>query len=110
MTLDFDPADLGVVDGAEPVTLERVGLGGTTTVAIAAALRGPRQRQPPTASGGVSLEPESIVWHLPSAALGAIEPRAGDTLIAGAESFVVVAAARVTLGTRWRVVTHTLRG
>ncbi|MBX9788595.1 MAG: hypothetical protein K2Y37_06740 [Pirellulales bacterium] len=110
MTLDFDPADLDVVDGAEPVTLERVGPGGTTSVAVAGALRGPRERHPPTTSGGVSLEPESIVWHLPSSALGEFEPRAGDTLIAGAESFVIVAAARVTLGTRWRVVTQTLRG
>ena len=110
MTLDFDPADLGVVDGGEPVTLERLGPGGTTTVAVAGAVRGPRERQPPTSSGGVSLEPESLVWHLPSAALGALEPRAGDVLTAGAESFVVVAAARVTLGTRWRVVTQTLRG
>ncbi|MGD9645216.1 MAG: hypothetical protein AB7U73_05855 [Pirellulales bacterium] len=110
MTLEFNPADdLGVIDGAETVTLERVGPTGTTTIEVAGAVRGRFERQPPTNSGGVTFEPESIVWHLPSAALAGFEPRAGDTLTAGAESFVVVAAARLTVGTRWRIVAQTLR-
>lgn len=111
MTLDFDPADLGVVDGAENITLERMTPAGTLSVEVAGALRGRFQRgAPAAATASLSLEPETTVWHLPSAQLAGFEPRPGDTLTAGAANHVIVAAARITLGTRWRVVTQALRG
>ena len=110
MTLDFDPADLGVVDGALAITLERITPAGTVTVEVAGALRGRFERGAPATTAGVSLEPETTVWHLPSAQLAGFEPRPGDTLTAGGTNQVIVAAARITLGTRWRVVTQALRG
>jgi hypothetical protein len=111
MTLEFDPAeDLGVVDGAMTITLERTTPAGTQTIEVAGALRGRFERGAPAANGGVSLEPEHTVWHLPSSELAGFEPRLGDTLTAGTANHVIVAAARVTLGTRWRVVTQSLRG
>ena len=110
MTLDFNPADLGVVDGALAITLERSTPSGTVTVEVAGALRGRFERGAPATTAGVSLEPETTVWHLPSAELGDFEPCPGDTLTAAGASHVITAAARVTLGTRWRVVTQLLRG
>ena len=110
MTLDFDPADdLGVVDGALAITLERTTPSGTTTISVAGARRGRFNRGAPAAAGGLSLEPETTVWHLPSSELASFEPRPGDTLTAGSGSHVITAAARVTLGTRWRVVTQATR-
>lgn len=110
MTLNFDPADLGVVDGALAITLERVTPSGTVTVEVAGALRGRFERDAPAAAAGVSLEPETTVWHLPSAELAGFEPRPGDTLTAAGANHIITAATRVTLGTRWRVVTQALRG
>ena len=109
MTLDFNPADLGVVDGALAITLERITPAGTVTVEVAGALRGRFERGAPATTAGVSLEPETTVWHLPSAELGDFGPRPGDTLTVAGASHVITAAARVTLGTRWRVVTQALR-
>jgi len=110
MTLDFDPADLGVVDGTLPITIERTTPSGTVTVEVAGALRGRFERGAPAAIAGVSLEPETTVWHLPSSEPDDFEPRPGDTLTVAGASHVITAAARVTLGTRWRVVTQALRG
>ena len=103
MTLDIGH-DMSLADGSETVTVTLKRAGGETAIEVAGALRR-ALGQPHQLFGGIALEGNEVVWNVPASPLGGDDLRRGDTITdAQAIAWTILAAAKLTLGTRWRCI------
>jgi len=97
-------SDYTSFDGLETVTYTPVAAGaaGTTIAITSGALRRGITGKRNQFAALVVLEPDDVVWHIPVTLMGATIPLPDDT-ITDSDGFVwlVLAVAKVTLGTRW---------
>lgn len=97
--------DFGAFDQPESIVFIRAQPAGEQSYPVALALRRPlTAAELKLLTSDLTLTSDDVAWHLPASALLGVLPQPGDRLIAGAETWLVVAAARVTLGTRWRLI------
>jgi hypothetical protein len=103
MTIDLT-GDLSLIDAVEPLTFVHVAPEGDTSYEIAAGLRrSPTQAEVSLLPPGVTLSAEDIVWHLPADAIAGVLPTGGDRVVASDSTWIVAAAQRQSLGSRWRL-------
>lgn len=108
----MDPANLADdcvgLDGAESISVTMRRADGAQTIVVPSALRRSLSRDV-TLHSGLSIAGEGIVWNLPQAPLGNDRDlRPGDTIVAGIETWSIVAVRLEALGTRWRCVCRRL--
>ena len=105
--------DYLVFDATESVTVRRVTAGPTTSnagiisetlidTAVANALRERIETREIEISGG-KLRAGDVAWNIPIAQLAA-QPKAGDRIVAGTETWIVLRVDEVALRTAWRVI------
>lgn len=104
MNLDVSQ-DFDAFDQHEAIDFVSVLPAGEQTYPVAKALRRPLAGEElELLSGQLALAAGDVAWHVPASALSGVEPRPGDRIVRGAEAWLVVSAARVTLAARWRLV------
>lgn len=103
MSIDLE-GDLSVVDGTESVTYLQITPAGQNSLDVSTALRRAlSQSEAALAPPGIALASDDLVWHIPTAALADVVPQNGDQVLAGGETWVVLASQKSTLGSRWRL-------
>lgn len=98
-------ADFLRVDGLEPVRYQRLNEAGTPTLEVLVPKALARATSERLVVGDRIIAPSGmLVWHVPAAALGSLEPRQGDLILTVDRpgAWVVHVHELQTLRTRWR--------
>lgn len=102
--------DLSTFDGAMPVSYVQVLPTGETVIPVGSAVRrAVNVDEARLLAPQVALTPDDTTWHLPVAALDAIAPAAGDRIVTDDEVWIVLAATKATLQSRWRMLCRRAR-